>query len=84
MIGDYNFWEDVVKNYISSVATGITLLIIGAGGYVLDKKYSIIKKFNAKSENLSVGNVEGDMNVFQEVNKTSVLEEESKDTTADT
>ncbi len=88
MFWDSNFWEDIVKNYFSSVATGITLIIIGTGGYVLDKKYLIIqkfsKKFNTKSENLSVGNVEGDMNVFQEVNKTPVLEEESRDTISDT
>lgn len=88
MFWDTNFWEDILKSYLSSVATGITLLIFGTGGYVLNKKYSIIQKisqkFNTKSENVSVGNVEGDLNVFQEVNKTPVLEQESKNTSADT
>ena len=88
MLWNANFWEDILKNYISSVATGITLLILGTGGYIINKKYSIIQrvsqKFNTKSENLSVGNVEGDLNVFQEVNKTPVSEKESQDTRADT
>lgn len=88
MFWDTNFWEDVVKNYISSIATGITLLIVGTGGYAVNKKYSIMQKFTqkfeTKSDNLSVGNVQGDLNVFQEVNKTPVLRKESEDTIADT
>lgn len=88
MFWDETFWEDIVKSYLASLATGVTLFIIGAGGYVANKKYSIIQrftqKFTTKSENLSVGNVEGDLNIFQEVNETPVSEQESKDTSADT
>lgn len=44
MIGDYNFWEDILKNYISSVATGITLLLVGTIGYFSNKKWEIVAK----------------------------------------
>ena len=87
MFWDLNFWEDIVKNYLASVATGITLLVIGAGGYVANKRYSIVQKFtqkfNTKSGNLSVGNVQGDLNIWQEVNKTPVLEDDSEETVAE-
>ena len=47
MFWDSNFWEDIIRNYISSVLTGITLLFIGTIGYFSNKKWGIVAKITA-------------------------------------
>lgn len=50
MLWDENFWENIILNYISSVGSGITLLVIGGivGYFSKDKLSGAISKFVEK------------------------------------